>query len=97
MDAITETDIRRSFVNCSRGEAARAHLPESLAESPWDDLDFLGWVDPKAPQQAYLVVPRDGDLLGVRLRRNGSGSGRTRSSPTRSRSAGSSTTSTRGC
>ncbi len=82
MEPVTEHAIRRSFVNCSRGEATRAHLPDDLDTingRRWAVMDFLGWVDPKAPQLAYVVVPGDGGLLGVRLRRNGSGgSGRTR-------------------
>lgn len=78
MDAITEPAIRDSFVNCSKGEARRATLPGDLEELSWDGLDFLGWVDPKAPQTAYVVVPRDEGLTGIRLRRNPSGSGRAR-------------------
>lgn len=78
MDAVTEPQIRRAFVNASRGEATRANLPPDLADLPWERMDFLGWVDPKAPQQAYVVVPGDGGLVGVRLRRNGSGGAGTR-------------------
>lgn len=78
MEAATESEIRNSFVNCSRGEAKRANLPEDLDDVPWADLDFLGWVDPKAPQLAYVVVRRDGVLTGIRLRRNSSSSGRPR-------------------
>ncbi|MEZ0579503.1 FBP domain-containing protein [Nocardioides sp. MH1] len=77
MHPVTEREIRGSFVNCSRGEAQRANLPASFDELPWADLDFLGWVDPKAPQQAYVVVPGD-RLLGIKLRRNPSSSGRAR-------------------
>ena len=78
MRSLAEREIRRSFVNCSRGEAERANLPDDLETQRWDDLDFLGWVDPKAPQLAYVVVPQDDGLLGIRLRRNSSGSGRAR-------------------
>jgi hypothetical protein len=61
--------MRKSFVNCSRGEAARINLPADLAALPWPDLDFAGWRDPKAPQRAYLVAPRpDGTNLGLVLR-----------------------------
>lgn len=71
MDAISEAQVRASFVNCSRGEATRLNLPGDLDEQRWDDLDFLGWVDPKAPQQSYLVVPSDArGLVGFVLRRN---------------------------
>ncbi len=76
MDALTDREIRASFVNCSRGDAQRAHLPD-LAEQPWADLDFLGWVDPKAPQAGFLVVPTDAHgLVGLALRRNTSAGGR---------------------
>lgn len=83
MDAITEPQVRASFVNATRGEAKRINLPD-LAAQPWAELDFLGWVDPKAPQQAYLVSPTSGrsggpgepgGLVGVRLRRNNAGVG----------------------
>ncbi|QXJ19670.1 FBP domain-containing protein [Actinomadura graeca] len=68
MRAITEREIRRSFVNCSKGEAGRLGVPRDLQERPWDDLDFLGWRDPGAPVRAYLVAERDGGLLGIALR-----------------------------
>ncbi|GAB1515820.1 FBP domain-containing protein [Actinophytocola sp. KF-1] len=69
MRPVTEREIRTSFVNCSKGEAKRLAVPKDLATHPWDDLDFLGWRDPSAPDRAYLVV-EDGDgLLGVALRR----------------------------
>lgn len=70
MEPLTERQIRGSFVNATKGEATRIHLPDDLADQPWDRLDFLGWVDPRAPQQAALVAPVDGELVGVRLRRN---------------------------
>jgi hypothetical protein len=69
MDALTESGIRGSFVNCSKGEAKRLNLPRDLAEQPWSDLDFLGWRDPGAPDRAYLVSPGDGDgPVGLTLR-----------------------------
>ncbi|MGW0927466.1 FBP domain-containing protein [Streptomyces sp. NPDC002644] len=69
MRQISETDIRSSFVNCSKGEAKRLGLPRDLDGTPWDDLDFLGWRDPGAPDRAYLVTEReDGRLLGLSLR-----------------------------
>jgi hypothetical protein len=76
MEQLGEREIRRSFVNCSKGEAQRINLPDDLAELPWDRLDFLGWVDPRAPQVAALVTPADSGPLGIRLRRNSSGGGR---------------------
>ncbi|WP_406836135.1 FBP domain-containing protein [Streptomyces sp. AHU1] len=68
MRALTEQAIRDSFVNCSRGEAKRLATPRGLDELPWDDLDFLGWRDPGAPDRSCLVSERDGGLVGVTLR-----------------------------
>ncbi|WP_351231210.1 FBP domain-containing protein [Streptomyces sp. NPDC002133] len=68
MKALTEQDIRASFVNCSKGEAKRLAVPRDLAEQPWDDLDFLGWRDPAAPDRSYVVAERDGRIVGVSLR-----------------------------
>ena len=69
MKPITESEIRRSFVNCSQGEARRLGLPKNLEDQPWDDLDFLGWRDPGAPERGYLVAEHDdGGLVGIALR-----------------------------
>ncbi|MER7369580.1 FBP domain-containing protein [Nonomuraea wenchangensis] len=68
MRPLTEREIRASFINCSKGEAKRAGVPRDLPDQPWDDLDFLGWRDPGAPERAYLVAERDGALVGVALR-----------------------------
>ncbi|WP_327581809.1 FBP domain-containing protein [Nonomuraea sp. NBC_00507] len=68
MEPLTESDVRRSFVNCSKGEAKRLGVPRDLDEQPWDHLDFLGWRDPGAPERGYLVAERDGGLVGIALR-----------------------------
>ncbi|MCB5170113.1 FBP domain-containing protein [Streptomyces bambusae] len=68
MKALTEKDIRSSFVNCSKGEAQRLPVPRDLAERPWEDLDFLGWRDLSAPDRSYLVVEHEGGLAGIALR-----------------------------
>jgi hypothetical protein len=68
MRPLTERDIRASFVNCSKGEAKRLGLPKDFADLPWDDLDFLGWRDPGAPERAYLVAEHGGRLVGISLR-----------------------------
>jgi hypothetical protein len=68
MKAVTERDIRASFINCSKGEAARLAVPRDLDALPWDDLDFLGWRDPGAPDRSCLVTERAGELVGVCLR-----------------------------
>ncbi|MEV6741627.1 FBP domain-containing protein [Streptomyces sp. NPDC051104] len=68
MRSLTEQDIRNSFINCSKGEAKRLAIPRDLGERPWDDLDFLGWRDPGAPDRSHLVVERADRLVGVALR-----------------------------
>lgn len=77
MNPLTDDEIRSSFVNCSKGEAKRAGLPD-LDATPWADLDFLGWPDPSGSQRAYLVVERDGVPVGLMLRQS-SGAGAARS------------------
>ncbi|TXS57585.1 FBP domain-containing protein [Streptomyces sp. t39] len=68
MEPLTDKQIRASFVNCTKGDAGRMRLPLDFAGLPWEDLDFLGWVDPGAPLKAHLVLPRDGGLVGMALR-----------------------------
>ncbi|MFJ4685392.1 FBP domain-containing protein [Streptomyces sp. NPDC091377] len=68
MRSLTEQDIRGSFVNCSKGEAKRLAVPRDLDTLPWDDLDFLGWRDPGAPDRSHLVTERGGRLVGIALR-----------------------------
>ncbi len=80
MKPLTEQEIRAAFVNCTKGEAKRLSVPRELAETPWDDLDHLGWRDPQAPDRAYLVTELDGRPRAVRLRAGGSAFGQTRRS-----------------
>ncbi|MBT2408842.1 MULTISPECIES: FBP domain-containing protein [unclassified Streptomyces] len=69
MEPLTEKQIRSSFVNCTKGEVARLKLPLDFAELPWEQLDFLGWVDPGAPLRAHIVSPgTDGSPVGITLR-----------------------------
>ena len=77
MIPLTEAGIRASFVNASLRERKAVTIPD-LAEVPWDDLDYLGWRDPKFPQLGYAVADLDGSPVGVLLRQS---DGRTRSRP----------------
>jgi hypothetical protein len=77
---VTEREIRASFVNCTKGEARRLAVPRDLAARPWDDLDFLGWRDPAAPDRAYLVTESGDGFVGVALRRAATHAGRVRRS-----------------
>lgn len=68
MKPLTEQEIRAAFVNCSKGEAKRLHVPRGLDSQPWDDLDFLGWRDPQAADRGYLVAVVGDRPVGVVLR-----------------------------
>jgi hypothetical protein len=65
MDALTEAEMRGSFVNCTQGEASRINLPGPLDAIYWEPLDYLGWRDPKAPNRGYLVVRREAGVTGI--------------------------------
>ncbi|GAA3769295.1 FBP domain-containing protein [Streptomyces coacervatus] len=81
MEPLTEQEIRAAFVNCTKGEAKRLSVPRDLADRPWDDLDYLGWRDPQAPDRAYLVTEwRDGRPRAVALRSSAPAFGQTRRS-----------------
>jgi hypothetical protein len=71
MRPLDEKEIRDSFINCSKGEAGRIKLPAGFADGsvPWDDIDYLGWTDPGAPQRALLVVPAADGATGIVMRR----------------------------
>jgi len=68
MEPMTEQQVRRSFINCSRGEASGLTLPKDFAALDWSGLELLGWRDPKAPLRGYLVVQEDGGPVGIALR-----------------------------
>jgi len=65
---LTEPQVRRSFVNCSRGEAQGLTLPRGFAELDWSGLDVLGWRDPKAPLRGYLVLDLADGPVGIAVR-----------------------------
>jgi hypothetical protein len=65
---LTEQQVRRSFINCSRGEAQGLALPKGFAELEWADLDLLGWRDPKAPLRGYLVLDGADGPVGLAVR-----------------------------
>ena len=72
MHALTDQQIRTSFVNASRRESTQAPLPP-LSEIVWDDLDLLGWTDPKAPQRGYAVIDTERGPVGLLLRTQANG------------------------
>ncbi|SFL54487.1 FBP domain-containing protein [Geodermatophilus ruber] len=68
MEPLTERQVRRSFINCSQGEARALTLPKDFDALDRAELELLGWRDPKAPLRGYLVVEGDGGALGIAVR-----------------------------
>jgi hypothetical protein len=67
MQPLTEAQIRASFVNVSKGDAARVPMP-GLHEVVWDEREYLGWHDARAPQRAYLTVWKGDRPVSLLLR-----------------------------
>ncbi|AZG45199.1 FBP domain-containing protein [Gordonia insulae] len=71
MRALTESQIRKSFVNASLRERNSVTLPPGFAELDWAEIDFLGWRDPKLAMVGYMVIPVDDAPSGIMLRLGG--------------------------
>jgi hypothetical protein len=62
--------VRASIVNSSRSRVAAMTLPAPWPPERLDERDYLGWVDPKAPQRAWLVLGESmvDEPVGLELR-----------------------------
>lgn len=67
MKPLTSEDIRASFVNATDEQLERMSLP-GLHEVIWDEREYLGWRDPRAPLRGYLVHWRGDAPIGIILR-----------------------------
>lgn len=67
MKALTEAEIRGSFVNATKGEIERMPMP-GLHEVIWESREFLGWRDPGAPLRGYLVHWANDRPVGIVVR-----------------------------
>ncbi|MGC4932169.1 FBP domain-containing protein [Gordonia sp. DT30] len=56
MQALSEPEIRASFINTSVRERKTLTVPSELDAIEWDQLDYLGWRDPKSPGTGLLVT-----------------------------------------
>ena len=57
MHALTEQQVRRSFVELLAGRGQGGwRSPRDFADLDWASLELLGWRDPKAPLRGYLVI-----------------------------------------
>ncbi|KHK98352.1 translation elongation factor [Microbacterium mangrovi] len=64
---LDEKTIRASFLNVSQRERKAIPMP-ALESLTWEDLDYLGWRDPKLAQTGYIVIPTDDGPVGILLR-----------------------------
>lgn len=69
MHAHFESEIRKSFINCSKGAAQRINIPHEVAQAAWDRLIFLSWIDPKSPRTGYVVAKTENGLRDSSWRR----------------------------
>jgi hypothetical protein len=79
MQKFTAQQIRSSFINASRSEAAKLNLPKSFDTLDWEALDFLAWRDAKMPLRGYLVVQGPKGPTGIMLRAPEGGAKKNRS------------------
>jgi len=75
---ITEKTVRLSFLNASRKEVAELALPAGFEAIDWDELDFLGWRDPRIARRAYIVTSAPGDAPAAVLLRQAEAAPRAR-------------------
>ncbi len=68
MISLDEKTVRASFVNATRKELTEMTLPDEFDGISWDKLDYLGWRDHRLARRAYIVVPVDGELIGLVLK-----------------------------
>lgn len=76
MRALTEADIRASFVNADADELRVLELPHDFLLVDWDYLDFFAWRDPGAGRRGYVLIQHEGGVAGVVLRASDPGRGR---------------------
>lgn len=68
MRALTEHEVRESFINAAPEEKRIAAMPVDFLLTDWDHLDFLAWRDPRTRGRGYLVAELGGEPTGVVLR-----------------------------
>jgi len=76
MRALTEADIRASFVNADEDELRVMEMPHDFVLIDWDYLDFFAWRDPSAGRRGYILTQHEGEISGFVLRVSDPGRGR---------------------
>lgn len=68
MRALTESEVRASFVNADADDLRIMEMPHDFLLVDWDYLDFFAWRDPSADRRGYVLVQHEGGIAGVVLR-----------------------------
>ncbi|GAA1136177.1 FBP domain-containing protein [Microbacterium natoriense] len=68
MRALTEAEVRSSFVNADADELRVMEMPHDFVLIDWDYLDFFAWRDPSAGKRGYVLIQHEGQIRGVVLR-----------------------------
>ncbi|MFJ4224261.1 FBP domain-containing protein [Microbacterium sp. NPDC089695] len=68
MRALTEAEVRASFVNADADELRVMEMPHDFVLIDWDYLDFFAWRDPSAGRRGYVLTQRDDGISGIVLR-----------------------------
>ncbi|MGY1552879.1 FBP domain-containing protein [Microbacterium sp. A588] len=77
MRALTESEVRASFINATKDELALIEMPHDFLLLDWEFHDFLAWRDPASSKRGCVVIQTDQGVTGIVLRPNDPG--RTRS------------------
>lgn len=68
MRALSEAEIRGSFVNATPAELEQFELPIEVLVAEWERLDALAWRDRSNRRLGYLVTLLDEEPVGIVLR-----------------------------
>lgn len=77
MQALTEKDVRASFMNADDEELRLIEMPHDFLLVDWDFRDFLAWRDPASSKRGCVLIQNESGVVGIVLR--ASEPGRTRS------------------
>jgi len=67
MYSLDAARIRASFTNVSLRERKAIVIPD-LDAVAWEDIDYLGWRDPKMPLVGYVITLVDDEPVGFLMR-----------------------------
>ena len=68
MRALTEADVRASFVNADADDLRVMEMPHDFMLVDWDYLDFFAWRDPAAHRRGYVLIQQETEVRGIVLR-----------------------------